>query len=442
MDRLRLLAFAWLVALAAAALGPAAVVLAQQPPANLLPPQAPAASPTAPLDKHEELRITPARLDELEQLAEQNHPQIVAAWNGIRSAEGKAIQARLYPNPVVGAASPQLAGSESQYNVFFQQDILTGGKLRLSTAAACQEIEQARLSLVRARFDVLTGVRRQFYATLAAQNRAAVLDDLVALAARSHKIGEALLKGGEGTRTDTLLLEVELHKAQVAQQNARTVFETGRRQLAAAIGLPQMPLDSLYGDLSAELPQLSLDEVQQGAATLNAKVGIAELEVHRSRILLDRAIVEPSPTFNLMAGYQYQVSPAVHDQGIMQATMTVPLWDRNQGNIRSAQAQVGRAEAEVRRVQVELAAEAAQAMSRFVAAQQLADKYRQDILPKSRESVDLTQRLYEQGQIDFLRLLSAQRTLSEVNLSYIDAQAIRWDAAAEIANLLQVEEFP
>ena len=72
----------------------------------------------------------------------------------------------------------------------------------------------------------------------------------------------------------------------------------------------------------------------------------------------------------------------------------------------------------------------------------LVERYQSDILPKSRETVELTQRLYQQGQIDFLRLLQAQKTLNEVNLGYIDAHAARWDAAAQLGNLLQLEQFP
>ncbi|MDX1944446.1 MAG: TolC family protein [Pirellulaceae bacterium] len=407
-------------------------------PAEALPP---AAQPS-PLDHRMEIAIGPARLEELEELATHHHPQMASAWNAIRQAEGRTIQARLYPNPVFGQASPQINGSESQYNLFFSQDILTGGKLRIASAAAAQEIEQAKLLVIRTRFDVITRVRRQFYTTLAGQNRVAVLQDLVAIAGKSNEIGQALLKGGEGTKTDTLLLEIELHKAEVTRQNSETTFEAGKRQLAAAVGLPQLPIETLYGDLAAELPKFELAEVQQGAIALNAQSGIAQLEVARTRLLLNRAIVEPSPTFNVMAGYQYQVAPVGHDQAITQVTMTVPLWDKNQGNIRAADAAIHRAEAEVQRVHVELAAAAAEALGRYRTAGQLVAKYQADIIPKSRQSVELTQRLYEQGQIDFLRLLAAQRTLSEVNLGYIDAQAARWDAAADIANLLQVEEFP
>jgi cobalt-zinc-cadmium efflux system outer membrane protein len=393
------------------------------------------------LQQHAELELSVASLEHLEQTALANHPRLVAAWHALDAAEGRAWQARRYPNPHLGVASPQLAGSESQYNTFFTQDVLTGGKLKLDQAAACQEVEKARLAMNRARLDVLTEVRRRFFAALAAQNRVAVLDDVVKLSARSRQIGEALLKGGEGTRTDTLLLEIELAKSEVALQNAHTALDAARRQLAAAAGLPSLPFETLYGDLAAESFRLDVAAVQEEAALFNPQTAIAQTEAQRARILLDRAIVEPYPTFNLMAGYQHQLA-GVRDQGIAQVMMSVPLWDRNRGGIRAAQAEVGRADAEVRRVQLELSGQAAEAFGRYQSALSLVAKYQQGILPRARETVDLTQRLYEIQQIDFLRLLSAQRTLSDVNLGYIDAQAARWDAAAELANLLQMEQFP
>jgi cobalt-zinc-cadmium efflux system outer membrane protein len=269
----------------------------------------------------------------------------------------------------------------------------------------------------------------------------AVLDDVVKLTARSRQIGEALLKGGEGTKTDTNLLEIDLARSEVALQNAHTVLEAARRQLAAAAGVPLLPIDTLYGDLAAESLQIDLVAAQEEAALMNPQTAIAQTQAQRARILLDRAIVEPFPTFNILGGYQRQVGPP-QDQGIIQVTMSVPLWDRNQGNIRAAQAEVGRADAEVRRVQLALSGQAAEAFGRYQSAVALVAKYQQGILPRARETVELTQRLYEAQQIDFLRLLSAQRTLSDVNLGYIDAQAARWDAAAELANLLQMEHFP
>ena len=66
---------------------------------------------------------------------------------------------------------------------------------------------EADLRLVRARFDVLTTLRQRFYTALAAQRLVQVLEELVGIAAKSRDIGQRLLKGGEGTRTDAILLD-------------------------------------------------------------------------------------------------------------------------------------------------------------------------------------------------------------------------------------------
>jgi cobalt-zinc-cadmium efflux system outer membrane protein len=68
--------------------------------------------------------------------------------------------------------------------------------------------------------------------------------------------------------------------------------------------------------------------------------------------------------------------------------------------------------------------------------------YEQYILPKARETVQLTQTLYARGEVTFLSLLQAQRILTETELAFVEAQADRWNGAVTIASLLQLEQFP
>jgi cobalt-zinc-cadmium efflux system outer membrane protein len=157
--------------------------------------------------------------------------------------------------------------------------------------------------------------------------------------------------------------------------------------------------------------------------------------------LLQRAQVEPFPNVNFLGGVQYQASEP-RQQGLYQVTMTMPLWNRNQGNIRAAQQSVGTAMAALGRVRNDLSNQTAAALGRYLSAQQSVDRFEQQILPKAQETQRLTQQLYGEGQLDFLRLLQAQRTLIEANLGYINAQEARWTAAAEVAGLLQSERFP
>jgi cobalt-zinc-cadmium efflux system outer membrane protein len=145
-----------------------------------------------------------------------------------------------------------------------------------------------------------------------------------------------------------------------------------------------------------------------------------------------------------MGGWQYQLSGAGAplNQGIYQVTFAVPLWNRNQGAIRAAQATVGESRAQFGDVRNQLANDAANAVGRYISARTLVEAYEERILPKARETQRLTQQLYGEGQIDFLRLLETQRTLFQANLEYVNAQEDRWTAAADVAGLLQSDRFP
>lgn len=381
-------------------------------------------------------------LGDLTFMAQTGNPALREASAKVGVAQGQALQVGMVPNPTFYTASPQWAGSISQYNWFVGQDFITAGKLRLSRSAAMRGVEQAQLDLTRTRFEVLTAVRRQFYATAAAQRRVEVLNELTGIAGQSRDVGRKLLKAGETNRADSTLLEIEYDRALMAQQNAEALLATARMELAAAVGVPDLEIGNLAFDLERSLPEYDLEAVRRGVVDTNAVAGAAAVEIQRTQTLLRRAIAEPWPNFNLQGGYQYSVEGPRNDQGIAQLSMVVPLWNRNQGNIRAARADTVRAVAALGRVENELSQQTAQALGQYIAADRRATIYRDQILPKAHDVLKTNRSLFEQGQTDFLRLLQSQRTLIEADLGYLDAQEARWTAAAVIAGLLQLEEFP
>jgi cobalt-zinc-cadmium efflux system outer membrane protein len=126
----------------------------------------------------------------------------------------------------------------------------------------------------------------------------------------------------------------------------------------------------------------------------------------------------------------------------MQVMVEVPLFDRNQGNIRAARADIASSRAALRTTEIDLANQAAGVIAAYRTAQRLVAWYDEFILPKARETLQLTQQLYARGEVTFLSLLQAQRTLTETELAYVDAQVDRWTGAVAIADLLQLEQFP
>ena len=296
--------------------------------------------------------------------------------------------------------------------------------------------------LIRARFDVLREVRQSYYALLVSQRRVQIYKLLLDISKRSYEIGSQLAQAGEGTRADVLFWSIERDRAEVRLLNASVYIETGRRQLATAIALPRADIGTLDADLFQKLPQFELKTLQEAVVQANAQPRAAEANIARAQWMLERAAVQPIPNINLMGGYQRQVGIPAMDQGLVQVMMTVPLFDRNQGNIRSARADIASSRADLRVIELELATQAAQAVATYRTSQRLVEWYEEYILPKARETVSLTQALYARGEVTFLSLLQAQRILTETELAFVESQADRWNGAVTISDLLQLEEFP
>lgn len=383
----------------------------------------------------------PLSLDDVLTIAEQSSPVLAQASAEIEMARGRAWQAGLYPNPMASGGAMQLGGRESQYYAALSQEIVTKHKLRLDRAIACQEVTQAELRFVRARFELLTQIRQVYAAALAADRRVLVLEELFRLAQKSRQTADQLVQGGEGARPDAILFEIELEKADVMLTNARIAADGARRRLAAIVGQRDLQIGPLSGDLAVSFDRLASEIAIDDYVPQNASVLVAEADVERARLAARRAEVEPFPNVTVEGGYMYQVE-GIHNMAIVNLSLPLPLWDKNQGNIQAARADVGRASAGVGQAQNEVARQMAEAVSRFRAAHEQARRYEERILPRATEGVRLIQQGFDSGEFDLQRLLQAQRSLVEADLGFVGALEERWNAAAELAGLAQIEVFP
>lgn len=380
-------------------------------------------------------------LEVLTSIAESTSPNLTQAAAEVQVARGRAYQAGLYPNPVAHGGAGQLGGRDSQYFGQLSQEIVTKHKLQLAEAAACREVFQAEYRFVRTRFDLLTTVRQGYYTALAGQKRVDILRQLVGIASKSQAAATRLKDAGEGTRGDALLFQIELEKAEVALQNADAVLVASLQQLAARLGAPEMELPRVQGDLRVSLVPFAEQVVIDSYIPYNADISVAEQEVDRNRFLLKRAQVEPFPNITVNAGYMREYVGNDHI-AILNFSAPLPVWNKNQGNINAAAANVTKASANVATVRNGIARQMADGRGRYRAADQLVVRYEEKIIPLAQESVKLIQTAFAQGQFDFLRLLQAQRALVESQLGYIGALETRWATAAELAGLAQVEAFP
>lgn len=382
-------------------------------------------------------------LDACVAMAMMSHPRLFEANARVSEAQGTAVQAGLYPNPRIDSGNPQVIGPNRTgvYSIGVTQEIVRGKKLQLDQAAATEATHQATWDTVRKRFEILTSVRQEFFSTLAAQRRKALLEKLLDLAKRSERTSESLLAAQQVSETDVLLLRVERRKAETALQEAEIALVGQRRQLAASIGVPAQAVGTVDGRLTAKVPEFDDDEVLAQVLGSSPMIQIANIDINRMVLLLRRAEAEPIQNLTFQGGAQYQDSTANY-QALVGLYVDVPLWNRNQGNIMAAQASIHRATANRNAVQQELTKVLAAAISRFHVAERTVKNYEEGILPDAMRTLELVQKAYEGRQFEISRLLQTQKTVFEANIDYVSALENRLNAAADIAGLLQMDDFP
>ena len=385
----------------------------------------------------------PLKLEDCVAIALTSHPRLAEAGARIDEANGLAIQAGMYPNPRLDSGSPQIVGPRgtSVYSTGVTQEIVRAGKLKLNRAAALEATRQTEWDAVRKRFEVLTAVRQEFFMTLAAQRRRTLLEKLLLLTKKSEKTSMGLFDAEQVSETDVLLLRVERRRAETSLQSSEIILEGRRRQLAATLGTPNLKISAVEGSLAVPVTEFDDEQVLMQVVQSSPIVQIANLDVNRTLLLLRRAEVEWIPNVTIQGGTQYSAATANY-QGLVGAYVDIPLWNKNQGNIFAANAAVRRASATREIVQQELAKELADDIARFRSAEKAVKNYEEGIIPDAMRTLDLVQKAYESRTFEISRLLQTQRAVYETNIEYISALENRLLSAAEIAGLLQLEEFP
>ena len=383
-------------------------------------------------------------LQDLIALSLAKNPALQQAGLSIQAAQGKALQAGLYPNPTVGVSGDELGdrtGPGGIWTAQVGQEIVLGGKLKLSRAVAQKEVDQATLALQSQRYALFTTVRHGYFEVLTIQRRVEILDELVKLAQNAQDSAEALQKAKQIAELDVLPFRVELDRLTADLEATQRELIAARRRLVAAIGLPNLPISTVVGSLEQSLPSYKYEEIHYLVMEAHPEVQFAVVGINKAELALRRAQVEKIPNVTVGAGYVRQYENRSRDW-LIGVSVPVPVFNRNQGNIQTAGAEFGKARYEVSRVQNELAGRLAGAHGQFTAAKQRADRYRTSLLPNATKSYELSLLAFKGGQFEFLRVIQAQRTVAEARLEYIRVLGDAWRAASEIAGLTLEDEFP
>ena len=388
----------------------------------------------------------PLTLGDLQRIAKSESPLLHSAAATIRSADGGILQAGLLPNPIVGFAGDHINqnNSSGMLGGFVSQEFVLACKLRIARAVAEADRELADQTYRTIENEVVAGVRRGYFAVLAAQETMRVNEALARFADEVYRLQVDLVRSGQSAAYEPLQLRVVAYQSRAQVVQARNRYVAAWKGLAVTVGRLDMPPTLLCGTIDQPMPLIRHESLQAKILAGHSMVAAAHVALEKAHKELRLAETNRIPNVTVAGTVQHDDTMAIHNTTYNVAIgVPVPIFNRNQGNILKARAAVEKAAADVAAVENELAGQLARAFERYDNQRRLVVWSRDRILP---DQMQAYRGIYGRHRIDpervgFGEIVAAQQTLVAATTTYLQTLGDAWDAVVELGKIAQADDL-
>ncbi|MFC0387706.1 TolC family protein [Muricoccus vinaceus] len=366
----------------------------------------------------------------------QRSPALAAAQAAVDASRGSLTQAGARPNPAVSITAENIAGSgayrgtsraETTYEL--SQLLEVGGQRGARVGVAQRDLTLAGRDLDATRLNLVRAARQAYAEAIAMRRASRLAADSVRLAEGVLRIARERVSAGREPYPQQRRAEVSLASVRLARQRAEDESGLARRALAVLLAVPEVDLgttDAWFNDIGpgpanrpARDPEANPDFARWREEVARAD---AALQLERRRAVPD-----------LRVGAAIRRLSGTDDTAmVLNFSVPLPIFDRNQGNIARAGAERSRTERLAELNQIAIGAGLLDTHQRLETAWREADGLRRVVVPGAEEAFAFAREGYSAGKFQFLEVLDAQRVLFEaraqLNLALRDYHLRRADA--------------
>jgi outer membrane protein, heavy metal efflux system len=363
-----------------------------------------------------------------------NRPQVAAAYYDwvaavenitvTRSLPDPKLTFELYADDVLRSLMPGL-----------MVDFPGPGKLAARAAAASAESRAKYFQFESTTLQTAFAVEKSFYPLHFLDARLRVNRQSLALLASLETLAQAQNEVGRGTLQDVLRAQIEQEKLKTETENLEDSRRVLTAQFKAALGLradqpdPPVPAEAEFTET-----KLSDEELFAVALKQNPRLKELEAEIHMADAGIRVAQKEKVPDFSAGGEVDVKASPFIWNP---QLSMTLPLWrDKLAAELAAAQANKRAVEARLSAEQISIAVDFAEQVYLIREADRELVLLRERLLSRAQQSLEIARAAYRTGQVDFLNVIDAERSLLNFQLDEIAAQIQREIARAQLSLLI------
>jgi len=360
-----------------------------------------------------------------------NNPQIQAAFNQWKGVEQNIAVQKGLPDPTLSYGyyfEPVETKTGPQNQRFgLNQNIPGFGKLAMKKAIATDLAAASGARYQREKLGLGLAIAHAYAELHYLKRSIEITRDRIQLIQTLEEVARTRYKAG-ASMAAILQAQVELGRLEDRLNSLTDLRAPQTARLNAALNRPanaQLPWP-------ADLPYQAVD----GTFDPLANPELAELghRINQGEHQVQLAKRQRLPDFAL--GVQYIDTGDGEDPIIGTVGITLPIWfGKNRARIESAAYLKTAAQLTLENRTQTLEADIRQALFELRDADRKINLYRDSLIPKALQSLEVNRKGYEAGQMEFINLIDAERMLLEFQLSHERARADHLIARAKLSKL-------
>ena len=384
---------------------------------------------------HAQVLETQAGLSLSETIAEalKNNPEIQAAKNKLDSARARSKQATYLEDPELNMEAwgvplnhPVMYRSANPLIIGVRQKLPFFGKLGLMGEMSMQDVRMAEEVLRAKEQEVLAKVKTTYADYFMNTKSVEISKELLELIRHTSATAEGLYQVGKAPQQDViraLLERTELLNKLTSAEKDLLISQAKLNTL-----LSRRPDAPLGAPRELDIRSVPIQFAQLEKLSLEQRPEIRALESSVSRSEKAIQLAERNRKYpDFMVGLQYWVAPDQSPRHMYapMLTLTIPFspWTKGKHDyeIEEALAERQAAKANLAAMKNIAFLDVRETSARLNAAMKSVSIYRDGLLPQAEQLFQAAVAAYQTGGVNFMTLLDAQRTISDVRMGYYKA---------------------
>lgn len=355
----------------------------------------------------------------------KNNKQIKALSATLPVTEANLIIAKYRPNPVF-ASQNEAVKNGSLHPAQIAVPLEIGRKRYWRAKVAKEQISKTELEIRKAIWETHTQVH-------GAYSQVVVINDLIQLAKQRKEFYEKLLQiakdrleAGDISGLDVERANIELLTAENDLNELEGKLKQANIDFKLLLGIKPGNEITLE-DTSTIKPKEKvsenpvINELQTDAQKNRFEIAILEKEYGITQAQLKQAKWEIIPNLTIEGG---AVKPSVGTNiwgPYLAAQAEIPVFNRKQGEIKKAKAQLDYLEKEEDRLKLVIESEISNALQYFKVREEQLQRYEEKLLSQSKNILELIEFGYQRGKLSLTDVLNAEQKNRQVKESYLQS---------------------